>query len=53
MAVVEKLDWTAYDLSVPSNEKYDTTSGNVEQVHVKYDDYSFYPKYIVYYTRKM
>lgn len=39
----------SYNLNVPTN-KYDTTSGNNGRVYVKFDDYSFYPEYIVYYS---
>jgi len=37
-----------YNLKVPTDVKYDTTSGNNGNVIVKYDDYNFYPEYIVY-----
>lgn len=39
----------SYALEVPSNVENDTTLGN-GTVYVKYDDYNFYPEYIVYYT---
>lgn len=37
-----------YNLDVPSYVQY-TTIGNNECVYVKYDDFSFYPEYVVYY----
>lgn len=39
-----------YNLEVPNNLESDTTLGNRGQVYVKYDDYNFYPKYIVHYS---
>lgn len=38
-----------YDLEVPRNVKNDTTLAN-NVFYVKYDDYSFYPEFIVRYT---
>lgn len=38
----------SYGLNVPNNEN-DTTLGN-GQVFVKYDDYNFYPQFIVFYS---
>lgn len=37
-----------YYLDVPSNDNNDTVVGN-DVVIVKFDDYNFYPQYIVYY----
>lgn len=42
-----------YDLEIPVNTSYDTTLGNGRQVYVKYDDYNFYPEFIVNYSEKL
>lgn len=39
-----------YNLSVPKNIENDTTLDSNNKVHVKYDDYKFYPEFIVYYN---
>lgn len=44
---IEKLNGYNYNLKVPENEECDTTLGNNGMVYVKYDDYQFYPKFIV------
>lgn len=41
-----------YGKKVPRNKKCDTTSGFKGKVFVKYDDNSFYPEYMVYYSQK-
>jgi len=41
-----------YGLQIPKTTNYDTTSGNNKNVYVKYDDYNFYPEFIVYYCEK-
>lgn len=47
MKKVQCLPTWNYELIIPE-EGYDTTVGN-NTVYVKYDDYTFYPQYIVYY----
>lgn len=49
MKNVEKLG-ICYDLQVPKKLECDTTSGNDNSVYVKYDDNTFYPTFIVYYS---
>lgn len=39
-----------YSLSVPNNIENDTTLDFGNNVYVKYDDYKFYPEFIVYYN---
>lgn len=39
-----------YELKIPSNVENDTVKGNGGSVTVKFDDYTFYPQFIVYYT---
>lgn len=39
-----------YDLEIPDRRKCDTTKGSDDRVYVKYDDFTFYPKYIVSYN---
>lgn len=39
-----------YNLSVPKNIVNDTTLDFNNRVYVKYDDYKFYPEFIVYYN---
>lgn len=46
---VQDMFSTNYNLEVP-DVYYDTTLGNNGSVTVKYDDYTFYPKYIIYYS---
>ncbi|VVC34070.1 Poly(ADP-ribose) polymerase, catalytic domain [Cinara cedri] len=48
MSVIQNLYLANYNLKIPS-DGYDTTLGNNGQVYVKYDDFTFYPKYIIYY----
>ncbi|VVC39846.1 Poly(ADP-ribose) polymerase, catalytic domain [Cinara cedri] len=48
MRAVQSIHYVNYSLKIPC-EGYDTTSGNRGNVIVKYDDYTFYPEYIVYY----
>lgn len=45
---IEYISGICYNLRVPTETTYDTTVGNVGRVYVKYDDYQFYPEYIVY-----
>jgi len=47
---IENVD-VNYDLQIPSSG-YDTTLSNSEMVFVKYDDYTYYPEFIVYYGCK-
>lgn len=49
LKIVEKVN-VNYHLEVPESIECDTTSGNDGSVYVKYDDYNFYPEYIVYYN---
>lgn len=44
----EYIPGIRYGLRVPSETTYDTTVGNMGKVFVKYDDFQFYPEYIVY-----
>lgn len=48
--IVKKIQriGVSYDLDIPYKEN-DTTVGAKGRVYVKYDDYHFYPKFIVYY----
>lgn len=45
---IEEVD-VCYDLEIPDNLRCDTTSANDDYVYVKYDDHTFYPKFIVSY----
>lgn len=45
---IEYISGIHYNLRVPSENTYDTTVGNVGRVYVKYDDFQFYPEFIVY-----
>lgn len=38
-----------YSLNVPTDLKNDTSLSKNGKVYVKYDDFSFYPEFIVYY----
>jgi len=50
---VQRVMGVNYDLEIPVNTSYDTTLGNGRQVYVKYDDYNFYPEFIVNYSEKL
>lgn len=47
---IEKMYDANYSLEVPSKLKYDTSCANGKNVYVKYDDFTCYPEYIVYYS---
>lgn len=50
--LVKKIELTCinYQLSVPYDIENDTTLNYSNEVYVKYDDYKFYPEFIVYYN---
>lgn len=51
--LIKRMDYIhnpIYSLEVPLNLNNVTTSANAKCVFVKYDDYTAYPQFIVYYS---